>query len=79
MKFKDGLSVEPGVLLFSIEEKERPIFFGYHALSWQGQCSILKAVMVDFIQLEGHLSNCFSPWISLGDRFIWLTEERVCP
>lgn len=43
MKFKDELSVEPGVLLSSVEEKESPIFFGYHALSWQGQCSIFKS------------------------------------
>lgn len=43
MNIKGALSVEPGVLFFSFEEKERPIFFGYHALSWQGQCSVFKS------------------------------------
>lgn len=36
MNFKDALSVEPGVLLFSVEEKERPIFFGYHSMGVAG-------------------------------------------
>jgi hypothetical protein len=37
------LSVEPGELLFSAEEKERPICFGYPTIRWQGQLSIFKS------------------------------------
>lgn len=56
--FKDALSPEPEVLLFSCWGEEDPYALATPLSVGKVNILFLKVVKVDFIQLEGHLNNC---------------------